>query len=128
MVQEMSNAELEFRVTRARLVTEALDYLREMGSSYLPLRVQAGTHAVAAIAAAARHGVCLSPPQTLDFAPKTALELVITVSTEAAGPVLLVCAAATTRGASRAPACEHISSCLSSEPLAIPASKPFRQV
>ncbi len=61
MVQERSNAELELRVARARLVTEALDYLREIGSSYLPLRVQAGTHAVAAIAAAARHGVRLSP-------------------------------------------------------------------
>lgn len=46
---------LKLRVKRAWLVTEALDFLREIGSSYLPLRVQASTGVIAAISAAAKH-------------------------------------------------------------------------
>lgn len=53
---EQEQAEpLKLRVKRAWLVTEALDFLRKIGSSYLPLRVQASTGVIAAIAAAAKH-------------------------------------------------------------------------
>ena len=47
--------QLKLRVKRAWLVTEALDYLREVGSSYLPLRVQASAGVIPAVAAAAQH-------------------------------------------------------------------------
>lgn len=42
---------------RARLVTEALDYLREITSTFMPLPVQADVGAVASIAAASKHQV-----------------------------------------------------------------------
>lgn len=43
-------------------MTEALDFLREVGSSYLPLRVQASAGVVPAVAAAAKHEVQRSFP------------------------------------------------------------------
>lgn len=42
---------------RAKLVTEALDYLREITSTFMPLPVQAAVDAVASIAAASKHQV-----------------------------------------------------------------------
>ena len=42
---------------RAKLVMDTLDCLREVGTSHLPLRVQAANGAIASIAAAAQHRV-----------------------------------------------------------------------
>lgn len=56
----------QLRVKRARLVTEALDCLREVGSSYLPLRVQASAGVIPAISSAARHQACTSSSCTVD--------------------------------------------------------------
>ncbi len=54
--------QLKLQVKRAWLVTEALDYLREVGSSYLPLRAQASAGVVPAVAAAAQHEALPIPP------------------------------------------------------------------
>ena len=42
---------------RGRLITEALDFLREVASTFMPLPVQAATGAVEAVAAASLHQV-----------------------------------------------------------------------